>query len=187
MLDQSFTAYHFNEIFQIERRKGNIRKEYFPEPYLELLKEGHDINDQIRELKSKKREDWNDDEKKKYQELKDAIKDNQDQRRKEESRWMEELADKVNERSFRIVLNTIDLDGKMGFTVPDNAENLFVMKTLQWNLKRVFKVQQANRHRIMTQVKILMNESIPKYIIRTDVHHFYESIPQDRLLEMIKY
>lgn len=43
MLDQSFTAYHFNEIFQIERRRGNIRKEYFPEQYLELLKEGHDI------------------------------------------------------------------------------------------------------------------------------------------------
>lgn len=186
MLDQSFTAYHFNEVFQMERRKGNIRKEYFPEAYLELLKEGHTINDQIRALKSKKREEWDDEDKKKYQELKDAIKVNLDQRRKEESKWMEELADKVNERAFKIVLNTIDLDGKMGFTVPDNAENLFVMKTLQWNLKRVFKVQQANRHRIMTQVKILMNESIPKYIIRTDVRHFYESIPQDRLLEMIK-
>ena len=60
------------------------------------------------------------------------------------------------------------------------------MKTLQYNLKKVFKVQQANRHRIMTQVRILMNESTPKYIIRTDVHHFYESIPQDKLLNIIK-
>jgi hypothetical protein len=53
MLDQSFTAYHFNEIFQTERRKGNIRKDYFPDSYLAVLAEGHDINDAISELKKK--------------------------------------------------------------------------------------------------------------------------------------
>lgn len=186
MLDQSFTAYHFNEIFQIERRKGNIRKEYFPTSYLAVLEEGHRINERIRELKSKKRDEWSDEEKNEYQELKDANKENLKERRAEESKWMEAIADKVNARDYKITLDKIDLDGKNGYTVPDTAENLFVMKTLQWNLKKVFKVQQANRHRIMTQVRILMNESTPKYIIRTDVHHFYESIPQDKLLQMIK-
>ena len=51
MLDQSFTAYHFNEIFQIERRKGNIRKDYLPASYLAVLEEGHMLDDFIRELK----------------------------------------------------------------------------------------------------------------------------------------
>lgn len=186
MLDQSFTAYHFNEIFQIERRKGNIRKEYFPASYMAVLEDGHHINERIRELKSKKRVEWSDEEKKEYQELKDANKDNLKERRAEESKWLEDIANQVNRRDYKITLDKVDLDGKNGYTVPDTAENLFVMKTLQWNLKKVFKVQQANRHRIMTQVRILMNESTPKYIIRTDVHHFYESIPQDKLLQMIK-
>ncbi|WP_028908715.1 antiviral reverse transcriptase Drt3a [Xylanibacter ruminicola] len=186
MLDQSFTAYHFNEIFQIERRKGNIRKEYFPEPYLAVLEEGHRLNDVIRELKSVKRTEWTDEQKQEYKETKEAIKENQKERRKEESKWLEVIADKVNDPRFRITLDTIDLDDKTGYTVPNEVEYLFVMKTLQANLKKVFKVQQANRHRIMTQVKRLMNESTPKYIIRTDVHHFYESILQDRLLEMLK-
>lgn len=186
MLDQSFTAYHFNEIFQIERRKGNIRKDYFPEPYLAVLAEGHDINDAIRDLKKTKRNEWTPEQKQEFDELKEQYKENLKLRRTEESQWMEAIADKVNAKDFKITLNTVDLDGKTGYTVPNTVEHLFVMKTLQWNLKKVFKVQQANRHRIMMQVKRLLNESTPKYIIRTDVHHFYESIPQDKLLEMIK-
>ena len=186
MLDQSFTAYHFNEIFQIERRKGNIRKEYLPSSYIAVLEEGHRLDDIIRALKRKKKEKWSDDDKKLFNDTKDLFKENLKERRAEESKWMETLADKVNERDYKITLDKIDLDGKSGYTIPDTAENLFVMKTLQYNLKKVFKVQQANRHRIMTQVRILMNESTPKYIIRTDVHHFYESIPQDKLLNMIK-
>ena len=153
---------------------------------MDVLEEGHRINERIRELKSKKRDDWTDEEKKEYQEQKEALKKNLQQRRAEEGKWLESIADNVNDKDFHIKLTKIDLDGKSGYTVPDDAVHLFVMKTLQSNLKKVFKVQQANRHRIMTQVKILMNESTPKYIIRTDVHHFYESIPQDRLLNMIK-
>ena len=186
MLDQSFTAYHFNEIFQIERRKGNIRKEFLPDSYLAVLEEGHRLDEIIRELKRKKKAEWSDEDKQLFGNTKELFKESLKERRAEESKWMEALADKVNEREFRITLDKIDLDGKSGYTVPDTAENFFVMKTLQYNLKKVFKVQQANRHRIMTQVRILMNESTPKYIIRTDVHHFYESIPQDKLLNIIK-
>lgn len=186
MLDQTFTAYHFNEIFQIERRRGNIPKEYFPKSYLEVLEEGHRLNDTLRSLRRKKHIEWTEEEKQQYHDTKEAIKDNLKQRRTEESKWLESLAETVNGNGFRIKLNTVKLkDGKTGYTVPDTPENFFVMKTLQANLKRVFKVQQANRHRIMTQVRLLMNESTPKYIIRTDIHHFYETIPQNRLLDMI--
>lgn len=186
MLDQSFSAYHFNEIFQIERRKGNIRKDYFPKSYMCVLEDGHRLNDIIRSLKKKKKKEWTSEETKLYNDTKELYKENLKKRREEESKWLETIADTVNKKDFKITLSTVDLDGKIGYTVPDSVEYMFVMKTLQHNLKKVFKVQQANRHRIMTQVKRLMNENTPKYIIRTDVHHFYESIPQDRLLEMIK-
>lgn len=186
MLDQSFTAYHFNEVFQIERRKGNIRKDFLPGSYLAVLEDGHRIDDEIRELKRVKRKEWTPEQKERFDELKEEFKVNLKLRRQEESKWFEALAEKINRKGFKIKLNKIELGDKDGFTLTDTPENFFVMKTLQYNLKKVFKVQQANRHRIMTQVRILMNESTPKYIIRTDVHHFYESIPQDKLLNMIK-
>ncbi len=187
MLDQSFTAYHFNEVFQIERRKGNIRKDFFPDSYLSVLEEGHRLNEAIRCLKQIKRTDWTDEQKKQFDDLKEEVRSNIKKRRTEEEQWLESIANKINDKRFRIVMKKVTLaGGKSGYTLPEDAENLFVMKTLMSNLKRVFKVQQSNRHRIMTQVQQLMNENTPKYVIRTDIHHFYESIPQDKLLEMIK-
>ena len=76
MLDQSFTAYHFNEIFQIERRKGNIRKDFLPASYLAVLEDGHRIDEEIRKLKKTKRKDWTDDQREQFQELKEEFKEN---------------------------------------------------------------------------------------------------------------
>lgn len=187
MLDQSFTAHHFNEIFQKERRKGNIRKDYFPPAYIDVLKEGHELNLVVRELKKTKRKEWTAEQKQQYKDTRERIKKNQEKRKEEESKWLGSIADRINARDFHIELTKVTLDDdKDGYTIPEDAVNFFVMKTLQANLKSVFKVQQANRHRIMTQLKRLLNESTPKYIIRTDVRHFYESIPQAGLLKMIK-
>lgn len=186
MLDQSFTAYHFNDIFQKERRKGNVRKEYFPMEYIALRDEGHRLTEIIRDLRRKKYRTWSKEDDQLFKDTKKALKENHKDRQAAEWKWLEDIATTVNDSSYTITLDAITLGDKQGYTAPDTVENLFVMKTLQANLKNVFKVQQANRHQIMTQVKLLMNESTPKYIIRTDVHHFYESIPQDRLLEMIK-
>ena len=186
MLDQSFTAYHFNDIFQKERRKGNIRKEYFPMEYIALRDEGHRLTEIIRDLRRKKYKTWSKEDDQLFKDTKKALKENHKDRQTAEWKWLEGIATTVNDSSYTITLDAITLGDKQGYTAPDTVGNLFVMKTLQANLKNVFKVQQANRHQIMIQVKLLMNESTPKYIIRTDVHHFYESIPQDRLLEMIK-
>lgn len=185
MLDQSFTANHFADILQVERRKGNIHKEYFSSAYASVLEERKQLSGEIRELKRTKKKDWTNLQKKQYQDLKKMIQENSDLQHKEEAKWLEGISERVNDRSFRIVL-TKKSGNKPVYVVPDNAESLFVMKTLQANLKSVFKVQQANRHRIMAQLSLLLNENTPKYIIRTDVHHFYESIPQERLLEKIK-
>lgn len=85
MLDQSFTAYHFNEIFQIERRKGNIRKDFLPDSYLAVLEEGHRLDDIIRELKRKKKTEWSDEDKQVFGDTKELFKENLKERRAEES------------------------------------------------------------------------------------------------------
>ena len=187
MLDQSFSAYNFNEVFQKERRKGHIRKDYFPASYTSVLEEGHRLNETIHDLKQIKRSEWTDEQRDQFSKAKEDLENNIKQRKVEEEKWLESLADEVSKQRYHIVLTKVTLkDGKSGYTIPDDAKNLFVMKTLMSNVKKVFKVHQANRHRIMTQVKCMMNESTPKYIIRTDIHHFFESIPHNRLMGMIK-
>lgn len=74
----------------------------------------------------------------------------------------------------------------MGFKINSkNHAQLFAMKQLQTNLQKTFKVKQANRHLIMTNIKLLLKTKRPYYIIRTDVSSFFESIPQDQLRHTI--
>ena len=59
------------------------------------------------------------------------------------------------------------------------------MKQLQTNLQKTFKVKQANRHLIMTNIKLLLKTKRPFYIIRTDVSSFFETIPQEHLKHIV--
>jgi hypothetical protein len=60
------------------------------------------------------------------------------------------------------------------------------MKQLQYNVFRTFKVKQANRYQIVKQVKVLLQDKFPKFIIRTDIRSFYENVPQYELLKLIE-
>ena len=63
--------------------------------------------------------------------------------------------------------------------------HFFVMIQLQYNIYKTFKVVQADRNNIITQVFNLLKDGFPKVVIRTDISKFYESIPQENLFELI--
>lgn len=76
---------------------------------------------------------------------------------------------------------------KTVYTVDKTSpETFFILKKLQSNIQNTFKVKQSDRNEILHQVKNLLDNSFPKYVIRTDIKSFFESIPHDRLLGKIK-
>ena len=56
MLDQSFSAENFRNIFHIENRKGNLQKAMFPAQYIDLIKDIKSLKTEIKEI-SKERKD----------------------------------------------------------------------------------------------------------------------------------
>ena len=71
------------------------------------------------------------------------------------------------------------------YVVKDSPEHYFTMKQIQRNVAHLFGVKQANRFEIISQVKVLLCDTFPKYVLRTDLTDFYENIPHGRLLENI--
>ena len=69
----------------------------------------------------------------------------------------------------------------------DDAIGYFINKQLQKNIRKLYKVKQSDRHQIVSQLSILLNNKFPKHLIRTDIQEFYESIPHDKLLEIIDH
>jgi hypothetical protein len=61
-----------------------------------------------------------------------------------------------------------------------------ILRKLNDNLKRLYKDEQANRRVIINQVKTLLNDTCPLWILRTDISNFYESIDRDKLIEKLK-
>jgi len=75
--------------------------------------------------------------------------------------------------------------GKTIYKIDDTPESYFTLKQLQYNFRKLYKVKQSNRFEIVNQVRNLLDDRFPKYIIKTDLKGFYENIPIDILLQKI--
>lgn len=60
-----------------------------------------------------------------------------------------------------------------------------ILRNVNRNIQRVYKVKQANRNAIVRQVKALMSTPDESCVLRLDIHHFYESIDLRELTRKI--
>lgn len=68
----------------------------------------------------------------------------------------------------------------------ENITQKLLLRKLNDNIKRIYKDEQANRKFIIHQVKNLLNENAPFWIIKTDIKAFYENIDRDRIFRKLK-
>jgi len=88
----------------------------------------------------------------------------------------------------KILNESFDFDIKFNgeyYFLEDIAQKLLLRK-LNDNIKRIYKDEQANRKFIIQQVKTLLGETAPFWIIKTDIKSFYESIDRDRIYRKLK-
>lgn len=182
ILDQSFSADNFRKILDWENRKGvYLEGRFFPnlKRITEKIKQ---CNEDIRGKKKSRSE--NEGELKELNEKKERLQQDKEEQLANE---LQEVSKKVDVRSFKIELKRIDiLNSKPIYTVDKNSpEHYFAMKQIQRNVSKLFDVKQANRSAIVSQVKVLLGDKFPKYVLRTDIKNFYESIPHKRILQKI--
>lgn len=68
------------------------------------------------------------------------------------------------------------------YFLAEDLPNKLILRKLNDNIKRIYKDEQANRRIIISQVKTLLSETCPFWVIKTDIKSFYESINRDRLI-----
>lgn len=67
-----------------------------------------------------------------------------------------------------------------------NLAQKIVLRKLNHNIKKIYKDEQANRRIIISQIKILLSEECPFWIVKTDIKNFYESISRERIIRRLK-
>ena len=125
-----------------------------------------------------------------YEEEKETLKKELDnlKKRKEEMLTceLEAASASVRAKDFSFGIEEVDVGTPIkAFVAERNAATFFALKQVQYNIRRLYKVKQANRHQIVCQLRELLGDSFPKYIIRTDISSFYESIPRRQLLRKL--
>ncbi|MES2398079.1 MAG: antiviral reverse transcriptase Drt3a [Bacteroidota bacterium] len=180
MLDQSFSTDNFKKILDFENRKGkNLEKMFFTDVF-KITKDISEINIKINYQLTKRIKD--------DPKLVELIeKKNNTKKSKEDLliNKLEECSSKLSEKKFKFTIKKIDTGDKPIYTIENLPENYFAMKQLQYNLKKSFKVKQANRFAIVDQLNGILTDDFPKIILRTDIKSFYESIPHEKLLAKI--
>nr|WP_169530634.1 antiviral reverse transcriptase Drt3a [Spongiibacter tropicus] len=73
------------------------------------------------------------------------------------------------------------LFGKNTFT-PASMEDAFEIKLLDRFIRRIYKVRQSDRNRIVKQLKTLLKDSSETHLLRVDIKNCYENIPLEKLI-----
>lgn len=176
MLDQSFSAKCFQEIFDKENRKGyNVEKKFKSDfqKSIAKLKEIQNISKLIKSTTDINLKKSYFTQKKKLKEEREHIITN----------ILEAIALNTNKHKIKLILG--EDHGGQSYLLEKKVENFFISKKIQENISETYNVRQAARYSILSEFINMLEDKFPKYVIRLDIKSFYESIPQKPLLDKI--
>ncbi|MBY7733444.1 antiviral reverse transcriptase Drt3a [Francisella philomiragia] len=174
-MKQALNAKNFIKIYYDENRKGNYLDNKFDE-----LKKVKCISELIIKFNNKKYP------KSKKEQAKKVI----EYLKKRKYNCLEKIFGKVEEKVHTnkklVNIKVQKIKGKDTYIVDKSCiASFFLLKQIQKNIKSSFDVQQMERNEIVEQLKNTLDNAFPKYIIRTDIQSFYESIPHNSLINII--
>ena len=97
---------------------------------------------------------------------------------------IEQLTESLDEKYEEIAKDTFEFTLKQvsEYYLTKDLPNKLILRKLNDNIKRIYKDEQANRRIIIAQIKTLLSETCPFWVIKTDIKGFYESIDRERLI-----
>jgi len=183
MLDQSFSPENFRKILDYENRKGMfVEGRYFTD-LEQLTHKIKSCNINIRKAKKKLDEKTYLKVKNKINERKEGLKIGKESRLLE---LLEKVSKNITENNFKVsITQNLSIDSKPIYIAEDIPENFFCLKQIQYNFRKLYKVKQSSRYSIVSQTKSLLDDDMPKYVIRTDISNFYETLDHSILLKKL--
>ena len=187
MLDQSFSAKNFRKIFDAENRKGNYLEGEF---FSNVATKSASIQSYRREFRQLKIDKTNislEEYEKKVHTLTEKLNDLKEVRENLLTDELEKISTEIITKGVKFGITKIKVgNARNVFVANRTALIFFCLKQIQLNIHRLYKVKQGNRFQIVCQLRELLRGKFPKYILRTDMASFYESIPRAKLLKKLR-
>lgn len=100
---------------------------------------------------------------------------------------LERVSKIISGKEFRINVALLPalIGGKKVYGVGNSLEQVLAIRFVQRALKVLYELRMPPRDILVSQIKSLALDGVPKYIIRSDVESFYESVRHKELLDGI--
>lgn len=160
-------------IMKGEEKRGKLRKNYYSSEIQELSSDLKRLRDEYHKLTKASRAG-------KPQEILE-LKNQLDELKKIEIKQKAEL---ISSGKIDLSIDVKKIKGHSAY-LANNVETMLVSQIIKLELRRSYKLYPANMDVIIEQVKGLLDNPMPKIIIRADICHFFESIPQQDIVQML--
>ena len=168
--------YQFESLWKImrgEEKRGKLQTDYYSQDVENISKQLKKLRSQLRNSKKGERDVIR-------QEIAE-LKEDLDGKKEEELRLK---AVEISKGKAIVEIGTQTIKGHEAF-VSKNIDTMLVCQIIKLELRRSYKLYPANMDMIIEQVKGMLDNKMPKIIIRADIHSFFESIPQHKLVEKL--
>jgi len=100
---------------------------------------------------------------------------------------LERVSKIISGKEFRINVALLPalVGGKKVYGVGNSLDQVLAIRFVQRALKVLYEIRMPSRDILVSQIKSLALDGVPKYIIRSDVESFYESVRHKELLDGI--
>ena len=187
MLDQSFSAKNFRKIFDIENRKGNYLEGEFFSNVATKSESIRSYRRKFRQLKIDKPNISLEEYEERGNGLTEKLNNLKEEKEKLLTCELEKVSDEITTKGIKFGIKKIKVGNARNMFVANRTASIFFcLKQIQLNIHRLYKVKQGNRYQIICQLRELLGDEFPKYILRTDISSFYESIPRAKLLRKLR-
>lgn len=97
------------------------------------------------------------------------------------------ISKSIGKKDFRVSVSLLPttVAGKKVYGVGKNLAYILAIRLIQRILKNVYNVSMPSRDILVSQIRGLALDGMPKHIIRADVEQFYESVKHDDLLNSV--
>lgn len=187
MYEQSFSQKNLRRIFDDENKKGRyLESEFFPE-IEQLSKKVKSARQSLIRIRKKKASYSKNVYEKRRNRVLAILRDRKNNRSEKINKELHSVATSISKKSFLLNISPgPKLSGRPTFRLGNTVEEFFASKQLQRNINIAFGTKQSSRHYIVPQLATILQDSLPKIVIRTDISRFYESLSHKKLFDLIK-
>lgn len=161
------------QIMKGEERRGKLRDGYYSFHVKEMSAQLKKLREESHRLPKEQRIVL-------HQEILD-LKSQLDETKKNE---LKEKAYNISRRKISLDITTKVIRGHQAY-VTNNLETMLVCQIIKLELRRSYRLYPADMNVIIDQIKGLLDNPMPKIVIRADIRHFFESIPQQTLVQKL--